>query len=266
MQGSATVSAAVCADCGAPAHGNFCASCGADLRPSSLGLFGQAVAPVRRSFPAVYLKLLRAPIRQTVAFAEDPSYRGYISFVLAGIALYLLIIVPIVMAVVAPPGTNVSESMLTLMKILSQVGVYVGMVMTFLLAFATFYWFAAVKRPFRAYFKLYCIALGFVAPIYGAYEFVVRTVFGGIGMTSFNHPMAAADWLQPSAMASVALSLTLYVYFIAIHRRFWSMPVWKAAALYIVVAFVSNQAAYHLMWWVGYYSAQTLTAAGIVTI
>ena len=103
MQGSATVSAAVCADCGAPAHGNFCSSCGADLRPSSLGLFGQAVAPVRRSFPAVYLKLLRAPIRQTVAFAEDPSYRGYISFALAGIALYLLIIVPIVMAVVAPP-------------------------------------------------------------------------------------------------------------------------------------------------------------------
>ena len=91
MQGSATVSAGVCADCGAPANGNFCASCGADLRESSLGFLGQAVAPVRRSFPVVYLKLLRAPIRQTVAFAEDPSYRGHISFALAGIAIYCLL-------------------------------------------------------------------------------------------------------------------------------------------------------------------------------
>ena len=78
--------------------------------------------------------------------------------------------------------------------------------------------------------------------------------------------MTAADWLHPSAMASVGLSLVLYVYFIAIHGRFWNMPVWKAAALYIVVAFVSNQAAYHLMWWVGFYSAKVLSNAGIVTI
>ena len=126
---------------------------------------------MRRSFPAVYLKILRAPIRQTVAFAEDPSYRGYVSFALAGIAIYLLFIVPIVVRTVAPPGTNVSESMLTLMKVLSQVGVYVGMAITFLLSFAVFRYFASVKRPFHAYFKLYCLALGFVAPIYGIYEY-----------------------------------------------------------------------------------------------
>jgi len=132
----------VCADCGAAAQGNFCSSCGADLRQSSLGFLGQAAAPVRRSFPAVYLKILRAPIRQTVAFAEDPSYRGYVSFAVAGIAIYLLFIVPIVVRTVAPPGTNVSESMLTLMKVLSQVGVYVGMAMAFLLAFVVFRFFA----------------------------------------------------------------------------------------------------------------------------
>lgn len=174
---------------------------------------------MRRSVPAIYLKILRAPIRQTVAFAEDPSCRGYVSFALAGIAIYLLFIVPIVVRTVAPPGTNVSESMLTLMKVLSQVGVYVGMAITFLLAFAVFRYFASVKRPFHAYFKLYCLALGFVAPIYGIYEYVVRSWLGGISMSSFGPAMAPADWLTPSAMGSLALIVVMLVYFIGIHRR-----------------------------------------------
>jgi hypothetical protein len=270
MQGSATAtsSSGACADCGATTHGNFCSTCGADLRQSSLGFLGQAAAPIRRSFPAVYLKLLRAPVRQTVAFAEDRSYRGHVSFALTAIALYCLLFVPIVMGVIVPPnsGTHVSESMLTLMKILSQVGIYVGMSITFGLAFALFRCFAAVKRPLSEYFKLYCVALGFVAPIYGAYEFVVRGMFGGVGMSSFSGAVADADWLTPSAIASVALSILLLIYFIAIHRRFWSMPVWKASAIYIAASAVSSQASFWLMWYVGYYSAKALTAAGIVTI
>ena len=268
MQGAAVAatSSGVCADCGATAVGNFCSACGADLQQSSLGFLGQAVAPVRRSFPVVYLKILRAPIRQTVAFAEDPSYRGYLSFALAGIAIYLLFIVPIVMRQVAPPGTNVSESMLTLMKILSQIDVYVGMGITFLLGFAVFRLFASQKRTFGAYFKLYCLALGFVAPIYGIYEFVVRGLFGGIGMSSFGSPMTAADWLSPSAIGSVALIVAMLVYFVGIHRRFWSMPVWKAILLYLPASYVSGNIGFYLMWWVGFYSAKVLTAAGIVTI
>ena len=55
-----------------------------------------------------------------------------------------------------------------------------------------------MKRPFHAYFKLYCLALGFMAPIYGVYEFVVRRLLGGIGMSSFSPAMAPADWLNPS--------------------------------------------------------------------
>ena len=200
MRSSTPATAGVCADCGAAAHGNFCSSCGADLRQSSLRFLGQAASPVRRSFPAVYLKILRAPIRQTVAFAEDPSYRGYISFALAGIAIYLLFVVPIVLRTVAPPGTNVSESMLTLMKVLSQVGVYVGMAMAFLLAFAVFRLFAPQKRPFHAYFKLYCLALGFMAPIYGIYEFVVRSLLGGTGLSSFNAQMSLDALVHPNGV------------------------------------------------------------------
>jgi len=258
---------AVCADCGASASGNFCSSCGADLRESSLGFLGQVAAPIRRSFPAVYLKLLRAPVRQTVALAEDRSYRGHISFALAGIAIYVLLFVPIVMSMVVPAGSNVhvSESMQTLMKVLSQVGIYVGMAITFGLAYALFRYFALVKRPFHAYFKLYCLALGFMAPIYGAYEFVVHGMLGGISMSSLGAPMADADWLSPSALTSIALALLLWIYFVAIHRRFWSMPVWKATGLYLVASVVSNKVGYWVMWWVGFYSAKVLNAAGIVT-
>ena len=260
--------AGVCADCGATAPGNFCSSCGADLRQSSLAFLGQAAAPVRRSYPAVYLKILRAPVRQTVAFAEDPSYRGYVSFFLTSIALYCLLFVPIVMNVIVPPnsGVHVSESMLTLMKVLSQVGVYVGMAITFALGYALFRFFAAVKRPLAEYFKLYCLTLGFVAPIYGVYEFLVRGILGGIGVSSFGGPMTDADWLTPSAIASAALGVSLFVYFIAVHRRFWNMPVWKATALYLLATVVANQVGFWLMWYVGWYSARALTQAGIVTL
>jgi hypothetical protein len=261
------IAGGVCGDCGAEARGSFCSSCGADLRRSSLGFLGAAVAPVRRSFPVVYLKLLCAPIRETVAFAEDPSYRSYLSFALTGIAIYCLFIVPIVMSIVVPAdGPHVSESMLTLMKILSQVGVYVGTAVTFGLAFALFRFFSHVKRPLRAYFKLFCLALGFAAPINGAYEFVVRGIFHGTGMTSFGAQMTLADWATPSALASVVLMFLMYVYFIGIHRRFWDMPAWKATVLYLVAALASNPVGYYVMWYVGFYSARVLTAAGVVTI
>ncbi|MCZ7594798.1 MAG: hypothetical protein M5U16_07675 [Hyphomicrobium sp.] len=78
--------------------------------------------------------------------------------------------------------------------------------------------------------------------------------------------MTEADWLTPSALASVALALLLWAYFVAIHRRFWSMPIWKATALYLLASIVSNKVGFWLMWWVGFYTARVLTAAGIVTI
>ena len=266
MAGAATAGSA-CADCGAPASGNFCSACGADLRASSLSFLGQAAAPVRRSFTAVYMKILRAPVRQTVAFAEDPAYRGYLSFALAGIAIYCLFFVPIVvrMAVPADANTHISESMQTLMKALSQTGIYVGMMITFALAYGMFRAFSPVRRSLAAYFKLYAIAIGFVAPIYGIYEFGVRALFNGVGMSALG-TITVNDWQRPTAIASIVVSLLLWAYFVAIHRRFWSMSIWAATALYFVASMVSNQVGYHLMWWVGFYTARVLISAGIVTL
>jgi len=58
----------------------------------------------------------------------------------------------------------------------------------------------------------------------------------------------------------------VFAYFIGIHRRFWNMPVWKAAPLYLATSYVSGNASFYLMWYVGWYSAYVLSAAGIVKI
>ena len=49
---------------------------------------------MRRSFPAVYLGIPRAPVRTTVGLAEDPSYRSHVSFLLSGIAVFCLLMIP----------------------------------------------------------------------------------------------------------------------------------------------------------------------------
>ena len=263
---AAVVDASTCGECGATTAGNFCSACGADLRASALGFLGPAATTVRRSFPAVYLKILRSPIRQTVAFAEDRTYRGYVSFALTGIAIYILFFVPIVMRMVVPgtEGVQLSESMQTMMKALSQAGIYVGMAITFLLAFALFRMFAPQRRSFAAYFKLYAIAIGFVAPIYGIYEFAIRLLPGGFGMSSLGN-ITDGDLQNPTVAASFALALLMWSYFAAIHRRFWSTSIWLAVVLYFLASVIANQLSYHLMWWVGFHTARGLIAAGIVT-
>jgi hypothetical protein len=258
--------AAVCADCGAQVTGNFCSACGADQRTGAIGVLGDVTAPVRQSFPWVYLKILRAPVRQTAALAEDRAYRSHVSFLLSGIAVFSLLMIPILMRSAVPGASQMSESLQTYLKVMSQVGIYVGSVITFLLAYALFRFFAKEPRTLKAYFKLYCLAFGFVMPLYAAYEFLARSVLGGIGMSSLDQVTRTEQLLAPATLVSTALALLLWTYFIAIHRRFWHMSLWKAAALYVVVALSSSQIAFWLMFVVSAFGRDVLVAAGIVTV
>ncbi len=266
--GAQAQNAVVCAECGAEAAGNFCSVCGADLREGMLGMLSAAAGTVRRSFPAVYLGILRAPVRATVELAEDPTYRSQVSFLLTGIAIFCLLFLPILMRTTVPAAAagHMSEDMQTLMKVLSQVGVYVGAVITFLLAFALFRYFAKEPRTLKAYFKLYCLAFGFVMPLYAVYEFAARGLLGGTGMSSFNETAHPVQWNEPSTLVSAALALLLWSYFIAIHRRFWRMSLWRAGALYVVAAIASYQLSFWLMYVVGYWTTKALIAAGLVKV
>lgn len=254
--------ATACGDCGAVASGNFCSACGADLRADASGLFGAVSSGVRQSFPATYLRILKSPVCQTVRLTEDPTYRQHGSFLLAGIAIFSALFIPILIQA-GTANADMSPSLQVLVKILAQVGVYVGALITFLLGFSLFRYFAKERRTFSSYFKLYCLAFGFIMPLYAVYEFVVRRIFGGTGISSFEN-MPAEQSLSVSAIASVVLALLLWAYFVAIHRRFWKMPLYKAATLYIVAALTSYYASYWLMFYVGFWTASTLISMGIV--
>jgi hypothetical protein len=241
---------AACADCGTAATGNFCSACGADLREHGLSILGLG----RRSFPGVYLQLLGAPIQGTVALAEDKTYRTHLSFLLTSLAIFCLLMLPTLFgaAAAAGPAAHVSESMQSLMRMLSQVGAYIGTAITFLIA--------SEPRTLPAYFKLYCLGFGFVMPIYAVYEFVARHLLGVTGISLLN---SVTVW-TPSAVLAAAVALVLWAYFIAIHQRFWRLPLWKAVVLYVVAATSSYQLSFWLMYAVGRVTSEVLLANGFL--
>lgn len=249
---------ATCADCGTAVAGNFCSTCGADLREGALGLFGFA----RRSFPAVYLHLLAAPVKATVALAEDRTYRTHLSFLLTSIAVFCLLMLPTLFqaAAAAAPAAHISESMQNLMRVLSQAGAYIGTAISFLIAFGLFRYFAREPRTLVAYFKLYCLAFGFVMPIYATYEFVARHLLGVTGISSLG---TVTQW-TPSALLAAAFALVLWAYFIAIHQRFWRLSLWKAILLYVAAATASYQLSFWLMYVIGQVTAKVLLAHGFL--
>lgn len=259
--------AAVCAECGTEANGNFCSSCGADLRAGS-GVMGGVSNAAVHSVPITYLRILGSPVKGTVGLAEDPTYRSHLSFLLTGIGIFCLLFMPILMntSIEAAHGAPVSESMQNLMKVMSQIGVYVGALITFGLAYGLFRYFAKEPRTLKEYLKLYCLAFGFILPLYAVYEYASRVLLGVTGMSSFNESMLPNQWAQPATWLAAALTLAVWAYFIAIHRRFWRMSVWRAGALYSVASISSYHLSYWLMYFVGYWTAAILVGAGVVTV
>lgn len=159
-----------------------------DLRAGQAGILGSVSSTARRSFIGTYLQILRSPIRATVELAEDPTYRQHVSFLLTGLAMFCVIMVPFLMQSADPSGEmgRFSESMQTLMKVLSQTGVYFGAIITFVLGYLAFRAFAKTERNLNQYLKLYCLAYGFMLPPYAAYDYVARGVLKSTGLSSFS--------------------------------------------------------------------------------
>lgn len=262
MNTSLRLASAVCPDCGAAASGKFCSNCGAELGVGSgvLGLVGSA----RQTVPGIYLTLLRSPVKGTVALAEDVSFRGHFGFLLAGLALFAALFVPIVLSSPQFQNGPSTAAFQTWLSILSQVGIYVGTIITFAFAFGLFRLFAREPRTPRAYFKLFCVALGFMQPIYGIFEWLARAA----AQTAALQPILGQQWfgLTPYGLASLVMTLVIYVYAIAIHRRFWRMPLWKAAPLYVIASVAAFFAGYWVMFYVGFYSTRWLVAAGLLQV
>jgi hypothetical protein len=58
--------------------------------------------------------------------------------------------------------------------------------------------------------------------------------------------------------------LVLWAYFIAIHQRFWRLPLWKAIVLYVAAATSSYQLSFWLMYFIGRGTAEVLLANGFL--
>jgi hypothetical protein len=261
-----TQAGAACADCGSTVSGNFCSACGADLRGGGSGLI-DTVTGGRQSYLATYLQILRSPVKATVDLTDDPSYRQHISFLLSSLAVFCVIMVPFIVqsAVADDQLSQFSESMRTLISVMSQVGVYVGAVITFLLGYGLFRVFAKETRSLKSYFKLYCLAYGFMLPPYALYDYVARGLLGITGLSSFAAQTPTVEELATVPFAvSFAVSLLIWVYFIAIHRRFWRMPVWKATVLFSAAAIAAGKIGYEVMYVVGAQVAMFLINLGVV--
>lgn len=266
--GAPAAGTVACPACGAAASANFCAQCGADLRDGG-GLLGTVSGGMRRSFPGTYLGILRAPVRATVALTDDPTYRNHVSFLLTSLAIFCVIMVPFFLQTADPTGAaaKYSESMQTLLKVLTQAGVYVGAVITVILGFVLFRLFAKQPRSFASYVKLYCLAFGFLMPPYAVYDYVARGYLGTTGLSSFAQNAPTPEQLLSTPfLVSLAVSLLMWAYMIAIHRRFWRMPIWKATGLYAATALISNQLGYYLMFHIGYWVTYWLVVWGIVVV
>ena len=85
-------------------------------------------------------------------------------------------------------------------------------------------------------------------------------------MSNLGEAQQLEQSLAPLTLLSTALALVFWAYFIAVHRRFWRMSVWRAGVLYFVAAVSSYQISYWLMYGVGFVTARVLIAAGIVTV
>lgn len=104
-------------------------------------------------------------------------------------------------------------------------------------------------------------------PPYAIYDYVARGMLGSTGLSSFaNSNPTPEQMMTPAFAVSLATSLLIWAYFIAIHRRFWRMSIWRAGLLYTVAAITSYQLGFWVMYFVGYWSAYLLIQAGIVTV
>ena len=71
--------------------------------------------------------------------------------------------------------------------------------------------FSSVRRSVHSYFKLFCLSLGFTAPINGAYEFVVTRGLHGTGITGFTFLLTQEALLSPTGLSTLTLLLNSFV-------------------------------------------------------
>lgn len=203
-----------CPACGATAQGKFCSECGAPLadRPTNAYLLFVdsffKLGELRR-YAALYVRLLRAPVRTTLELFEQGTLQDALRFLEYSVGILILLFISRI--VVVPGSDLLSGLMANVYFVLAQ---SVGLLLHYRVAVGR----SRPPRSFEEFMRLAAIFYGFTLPISAVLQAV-----------------SLVNRTAGSILFIVATPLLL-VYAVMIWRRFWGLPAWM---VFLVLFFTS---------------------------
>lgn len=225
MSGQSSPSQIACGKCGFLDSGNFCSNCGAELKPAAetlLGSVGRDVLDIDRGhgFVAVLWRLVRSPVRTTLALANDPAYQGHWTFFVVTVAVSLFVQRFFPLGSTAEPAGIVSPDQGRWLQEFGEIAgspdmrtafTYVFFFTALLVGYFIFGKLAPAPRSPRAYLKLSCLSSGFSQLAFAA--FVVPVVLA--------RDLAGYAWVL--AIPYFALAAYMAIYQFRVQKNFWGL-------------------------------------------
>lgn len=184
-----------------------------------------------------FLHLLRAPVRHTLEFVDDPAYTGHGRFF--RLATYLYIVTTIVMTAALisfDPAAGsrggfvhtMQELQSSKFMLVAPVLVYSGFILYLVVGYMILSRLAKSKRAPRAYVKLRCLSGGFATLLYLPLAGV--TLAARLAMDHLPASTATEIWSRPATWVLAAAAVCIYgpviyllVYEVRIQKRFWGI-------------------------------------------
>jgi hypothetical protein len=236
---------AMCARCGHPAAGRFCANCGDRIGPQAAGVLGLAASELfeldeRRGFLSVFWKILKQPVTAAVGLALDRQWHGHSAFFFFALAVTAFLTrlpeTSLPQWMQTPPTSADADAFARNFDYLSAALLTDIEMMIFYVLFAVTLWLgyrmfarrATVTRSARDYVKVSCIALGMTS-LLGVLPGIPQ-VLGALRIVSTSTGAQLYTFLL---VATLLLSLA---YIAMLNRVFWNVSAWRAI---LVTSFVS---------------------------
>jgi hypothetical protein len=233
-----------CPACGRMGSGNYCSSCGADLRKPVKAIdpyleFADGLINFRNIWH--YLKLLTRiiphPIVNTIRLYNELSFGDAIKFMEYSVTFYIFCNASTV-AFRAITNRYLGNNLLG--EIFSQALflIYVGL--SYYILLRLFYRFASKRygsRNKKDYIKMYCLFAGFLLPLTALLNYVTGSVFS-LNLSLF------------SAILSITAGILTMVYGYYVWGYFWKAPGPKVFSLLLVaflISFVISSTTYLLI-------------------